>query len=316
MPLFQVDGQQLKSVAQRNFTSEKVLQALVERSLETVFGCRFVATEFPTGDKHGGRIDTLALSEDGNPVIIEYKKEPSSDLINQSLFYLSWIHDHRGDFQVVAMKALGKEVDIDWSDVRVICIAPSYRKYDLHAVTMMGANIELWQYHHFANGALYLEEVFRKTLSPPGGTAGGQAGANGKNPVMVEAGRKAAITRATGSYTIEQHLERGSEETRALFEAIRQKLLALDDSVEEAPKKLYIAYKVAQNFLCMEIHKKHLLLYLKLSPDAVKPMPQNGRDVRGVGHYGTGDLELRVCTSAEAEAAMPLIAKALEGIGD
>lgn len=81
-------------------TSEKALQQLVESNLDTVFKCRLVATEFSTGAQHAGRIDSLALSEDSNPVIIEYKVTESSDLVNQSLFYLAWIHDHRGDCQV------------------------------------------------------------------------------------------------------------------------------------------------------------------------------------------------------------------------
>src|SRR5205085_2231754 len=150
---------------------------------------------FPTGAQHSGRIDTLALSEDNNPVIIEYKKTESSDLINQSLFYLYWIHDHRGDFEIAATKALGK-VEVDWSDIRVICIAPNYKKYDLHAVQVMGANIELWTYRLFKNSSFYLEEVFSKTVttSEPG------------NSVKLTPGKKAALTRATGSYTFEQHL--------------------------------------------------------------------------------------------------------------
>jgi len=49
---------------------------------------KIVASEFSTGNLHAGRIDTLALSEDHNPVIIEYKKVASSELINQSLYYL------------------------------------------------------------------------------------------------------------------------------------------------------------------------------------------------------------------------------------
>jgi RecB family endonuclease NucS len=78
-----------------------------------VFNCRLVATEFPTGAQHAGRIDTLALSEDNNPVIIEYKNVESSDLINQSLFYLAWLHDHRGDFQIAAQRALGPNTEVD-----------------------------------------------------------------------------------------------------------------------------------------------------------------------------------------------------------
>jgi len=86
MPLFSVTKDRLSPVAQTNFSTEKVMQRLIEGNLQTVFNCRFVASEFPTGTQHAGRIDTLALSEDKNPVIIEYKKVESSDLINQSLF--------------------------------------------------------------------------------------------------------------------------------------------------------------------------------------------------------------------------------------
>src|SRR5439155_11321430 len=139
-----------------------------------------------------GRIDTLALSEDSNPVIIEYKKVESSELINQSLYYLAWLHDHRGDFEIAVQKALGANVEVDWSDVRVICIAPNYKKYDLHAVQVMGANLELWTYRLFKNSSLYLEEVLQKTYTPTAFVA-----ANAKNPVMVAAGKKAALTRAT-----------------------------------------------------------------------------------------------------------------------
>src|SRR6202162_1194088 len=40
--------------------------------------CRLVATEFSTGARHGGRIDTPALSEENKPVIIEYKNTESA----------------------------------------------------------------------------------------------------------------------------------------------------------------------------------------------------------------------------------------------
>lgn len=80
MPLFEMSGGSLVPVEQTNFEVEKELQALVERNLAAVFNCRFVASEFSTGALHAGRIDSLALSEDNNPVIIEYKKVESSEL--------------------------------------------------------------------------------------------------------------------------------------------------------------------------------------------------------------------------------------------
>ncbi len=105
MPIFQISAKKLLPVEQTNFLTEKELQSLIEANLGPVLDCRFVASEFSTGAQHAGRIDTLALSEDNNPVIIEYKKVESSELINQSLFYLSWIHDHKGDFHIAVQKS-------------------------------------------------------------------------------------------------------------------------------------------------------------------------------------------------------------------
>ncbi len=73
MPIFNRLGEQLTLIKQTKFTNEKELQSLVEKNLETIFNSRFVASEFSTGATHAGRIDSLALSEDNNPVIIEYK---------------------------------------------------------------------------------------------------------------------------------------------------------------------------------------------------------------------------------------------------
>jgi len=168
MPIFNISENRLFAVEQKNFHLEKDLQTLIEQNLETVFSCRFIASEYSTGAQHAGRIDSLALSEEDNPVIIEYKKVKSSELITQILFYLHWIQDHKGDFEMTARKKLGNEINIDWSDIRVICLAPNYKKYDLHAVQVMGANIELWKYRLFTNNSIYLEEVFHtsKSLTP------------------------------------------------------------------------------------------------------------------------------------------------------
>jgi predicted transport protein len=312
MALFQMNGKQLTLIRPANFNLEKDIQALIEKNLETVFNSRFVATEFPTGSEHAGRIDTLALSEDNNPVIIEYKKVESSELINQSLYYLSWIKDHRGDFQIAANQALGKNVEIDWTDVRVICIAPGYKKYDLHAVQMMGANIELWQYRLFENGAFYLEEIFRRSTSLTGDTS---STINGKNPVMVAAGKKAAMTRITGSYSFEGHIKNIDKDIKEIVLDLRDYILSIDESVEESPKKYFIAYKVAQNFVCMEVKKTKINLYLKLDPSEIKEMPENARDVRDIGHYGTGDFELTIRKKEEAETGYKYIKMAFERIG-
>lgn len=310
MPLFEIQKNKLNRVTQTNFTREKILQSLIEQNLGVVFNCRFVASEFSTSAQHAGRIDTLALSEDNNPVIIEYKKVESSDLINQSLFYLSWLDDHRGDFEIVARTALGEKVTVEWSDIRVICIAPNYKEYDLHAVQVMGANIELWSYRLFDNSTVYLEEVFQRTVaSSPSANTGA------KNPKMVAAGKKAAITRATATYTFDEHLSGKPEKIRELALNIQEFIMALDPSIEQSPKKCYVAYKIAQNIVCMEIQKSKIILLLKLDPRQVKGPEHISRDVSQIGHYGTGDLEITLRSEQDLEATQPFTEMAYQEIG-
>lgn len=310
MPIFEINKASLSRVEQQNFALEKDLQALIEKNLEVVFNCRFVATEFSTGAVHAGRIDTLALSEENNPVIIEYKKVESSELINQSLFYLHWIRDHKGDFELAAQKALGPEVEIDWSDIRVICIAPNYKKYDLHAVQVMGANIELWKYRLYTNQSLYLEEVFGGS-----GLSSEPEVSNGKNPVMVAAGKKAAIVRATATYTFESHLENRSNLVKELLQEIREFVVGLDSAIEEVPKKFYIAYKASQNIVCVESQKKAIKLFLKLNPKDVQNPPPSFRDVSKIGHFGTGDVEFTIESSEELEIVKKYIELAYNKVG-
>lgn len=310
MPLFEIQGQDIKAIEQSNFSKENILQALIEHNLHSVFNCRFVASEYPTGAKHGGRIDTLALSEDDNPVIIEYKKRESSELINQSLFYLAWIFDHRGDFEIAAQRALGTDVQIDWSDVRVICIAPNYRRYDLLAVEVMGTNIELWTYRLYKDDLILLEEVGQQTFLSAASSQ--QAG---KDPVMVAAGRKAAIARATQTYKFEDHLDGKADEIRDLAYALQELILGIASSIEENPRKMYIGYRTAQNIVCMEVQTQKILLFLKLDPKLNEGPPGISRDVSQIGHYGTGNLEVTIKSANDIEAARPYVELAYQTVG-
>lgn len=82
---------------------------------------------------------------------------------------------------------------MDWSDVRVICNSTQLRKIRSSCRASNGGNNRL-----FKNGSLYLEEVFQAARIPV------LEQVNGKNPVMVEAGKKAAQVRATATYTFEE----------------------------------------------------------------------------------------------------------------
>lgn len=310
MAVFEIKDKKVLRIKPTEFRIEKDLQNLIEENLESFFNCRLVASEFSTGNLHAGRIDTLAISEDDNPVIIEYKKVASSELVNQSLYYLHWITDHKGDYQVVVNKALKKSVEVDWSEIRVICIAPEFKKYDVHAVQMMGSNIELWQYKLYENGIISIDEVYRKS-----GSQNLSGAPDGKNPVMIEAGKKAAQTRKIATHTFEEHVNKLNPDLVELHNEIREYIINLDSSIEETPKQNYISYKTSQNFVCLESQKRKMMLFLKINPDELKNLPKQARDVRNLGHFGTGDLEYTIKNKEDFEGAKPLIELSLRNIG-
>jgi RecB family endonuclease NucS len=94
--LFRTANNQVNALIGATDTIEKSVQVLFEKSLETLIGVRLLASEFIT--THGGRIDSLGLDENGCPVILEYKRTTNENVINQGLFYLGWLMDHKKDF--------------------------------------------------------------------------------------------------------------------------------------------------------------------------------------------------------------------------
>ena len=67
----------------------------------------------------------MGTDENYCPVILEYKRNKNENVINQGLFYLDWLMDHKADFKLLTIEKLGaKTADkIDWSLPCVICIA-------------------------------------------------------------------------------------------------------------------------------------------------------------------------------------------------
>src|SRR3989338_2442845 len=126
MAIFRIDKDTVKKLTVKGFRDEKELQTLFEKNSETIFGVRFLASEFTT--THGGRIDTLGIDEDSAPVIIEYKENEKDNIINQGLFYLDWLVDHKGDFEMLAYNKYGNKVKGNWDEPRLILVAQNFNE--------------------------------------------------------------------------------------------------------------------------------------------------------------------------------------------
>jgi predicted transport protein len=279
---------------------EKPLQSLIEKNLQELLGIRFLKTEHFTGKTHAGRIDTLGIDENNSPVILEYKRSANENVINQGLFYLNWLLDHKAEFQLLVLEHFGKESadSIDWYGPRVICIAADFTRYDAHAVQEIGKNIELIRYKLFDEQFLLLESV---------------NSVGGKTPV---ANKKIAPGKAppkTGPVYGAEALSTAHPEVRELFESLEGYVMSLSDDVQRKDLKLYIAFKRIKNFTTVEVYKDKLLLHVHLNPDEVDLVEGFTRDVRNIGHWGTGDLEVWVRNKNNLERAKPLIKRAHEG---
>ena len=159
--LFRLSGGTATELQGNASDLEKPLQTLIEANLQPLLNIRFIASEHSTGKTHGGRIDSLGLDENHCPVILEYKRSVGENVINQGLFYLDWLMDHKAEFKLLVLDKLGAAAAdaIDWSAPRVVCIAADFTKYDGHAVQQIGKNIELIRYRRFGADLLLLESV-------------------------------------------------------------------------------------------------------------------------------------------------------------
>jgi len=91
-------------------------------------------------------------------------------------------------------------------------------------------------------------------------------------------------------------------------------MLALGDDIQLSAMKNYFAFKRIKNFACVEVHTQSykLLVYVKVNPDSISLENSFTRDVRTIGHFGTGDLEITIKSEDDLEKAKPLLVKSYE----
>jgi len=295
--LFRLNADPPEELEGRSVALEKSLQTLIEQHLDTFLGVRFLSSEHTTGKKHSGRIDTLGIDENGFPVIIEYKRSTNDNVINQGLFYLDWLMDHKGEFELLVLKRLGQKAadGINWAGPRLICIAGNFTKYDGHAVEQMNRNIELMRYRRFGEELLLFELVNATTGETIPETE-------------VKPGDR------TGPGTVTDYLGKADNVLRDRYDAVKRFLEGLGDDVQVKTLKYYIAFKRFRNFACVEVHPNtgKVLVFVKVDPDSIKLDHGFTRDVRIIGHFGTGDLEITIGSDEDLERAEPLLRRSYE----
>ncbi|WP_232626978.1 endonuclease NucS domain-containing protein [Streptomyces alfalfae] len=264
---------------------EADVQDLVEAHMETMLGVTFLASEYVIDCVDGGRIDSLGHDENGAPVIVEYKRGTDAGVINQGLYYMAWLTHHRDAFRNLVRDRLGFTAvsQILWSAPRLICVAGDLARYDAHAVREHRRSIDLVRYRYFGSDHFGLETL---------------ASAMGHSAQAKRARRRAAgvsPARKQGGAMVE------------LAQAVDEVLVGLGDGVTRVQREQYRAYRRLRNFanVCPPQQTK-ILVYLKADPKEISLVPGFTRDVTGLGHHGTGGLELQLRTERYLERAQDL----------
>lgn len=280
---------QVKEMKAASVLLEKELQTVIENNMQEFFGVTFLASEYVID---GGRMDSIGIDENNCPVIFEYKRSMNENVINQGLFYLNWLLEHKDSFELLVLKKLDKKIAdaIDWSMPRVICIAGDFNKYDEEAIKQINRNVSLIRYKKFDDELLMFELLNTNTVKP----------------LAVE------NVKADSKYTektFKEQYDLAPTKMKNMYDDLRAFTLSLGDDVSENTVKLYTAFKKIKNFVTMEIYSSKILVDCRLNPDDFT-LTDNLRDIRAIGYWGCGDLQYIIKSEKDIEYAKELIQKA------
>lgn len=282
-------GDEIKELKSSSATIEKELQNTIEKNMYEFFGVRFLQSEYRIDN---GRIDSIGIDENNCPVIFEYKCHSNENVINQGLFYLNWLLEHKANFKLLVIEKLGiKESEkIDWSMPRVICIAGDFNKYDEEAIKQINRNVSLIRYKKYGNDLLLFELLNTNTVAP------------------LEIEKDAPTKKQTDKTFLEQY-NSAPLKFKNIYDELKDFALSLGDDVSESTLKLYSAFKKIKNFATMEIYQGKILANFKLNPKNYQ-LTEILRDVSSIGHWGCGDLQLIIKSEKDIELAKQLFQNA------
>jgi predicted transport protein len=297
MKIFQQNKSDLKGLKEKPFKLEKEIQKIVENNLEQVSGYQLIKSEFTIKNN---RIDTLAFDEENRSfVILEYKRDRNYSVVDQGVSYLNLMLEYKADFIVEyneSQKNNLKRNEVDWSQSKVIFVAPSFTDFQRQSSNFKDLPIELWEIKRFENEIIVINPV-KKSQSAP----------SIKQVQTKEDSTIGKVVEEIKVYTEEDHLAGKSEEIIELYETYKNAILNLATDIELFPKKLYIAFKKDKNLADIHVQQKGLKIWINMHKGDLDDPKNITNDVSRKGHWGNGDYEVTVSDTQNLEYIMSLI---------
>lgn len=298
--IFKTTKKQLVKIKENPFKLEKEIQTLFEQNLSEIMGVELVKSEFTIKNK---RIDSLAFDCQSKAfIIIEYKRDRNSSVVDQGFTYLNLMLQNKADFIVEYNENLKKNLkrdDVDWSQTRVAFVSPSFTDNQREATNFKDLAIELWEVKRYEEDVVVINSIKKNSV------------ASIKTTIQNKS-EYAEVAKEIKTYTEEDLMNNKSDDIIELYEKYKAGILNLADDIEIKPQKFYIAFKKdRRNIVDIDIQNKALKIWLNLPKGKLDDPKNITRDVSSVGHFGNGDYELKITDDILFEYVMSLAKQAI-----
>ena len=301
MALFKNTSSKLEGIKENQFKLEREIQRLFENNLPLIMGLELVKSEFSIKNK---RIDTLGFDTQSKAfVIIEYKKDKNSSVVDQGFTYLNLMLQNKADFVLEYNEGLKKSIlrgDVDWSQTRVAFVSPGFTENQREATNFKDIAIELWEVKQFENGIVSINQIKKSNA------AESIKAITDRNKDLQEISKEIKV------YTEDDHLQGKLDETIELYEKFKAAIQDLSPDIEVKPQKYYIAFKKGTNITDIEIQKNGIKISINMKAGKLDDPKHLMRDVSVLkGHSLNGDYEYKVDSDKDLEYIMSLVKQAI-----
>lgn len=302
MALYKSTLSKLDTIKETPFKLEKDIQRIFENNLYSIMGLEMVKSEFSIKNK---RIDTLGFDlQTKSFVIIEYKRDRNSSVVDQGFTYLNLMLQNKADFILEYNEGLKKTMkrdDVDWSQTRVAFVSQGFTENQREATNFKDIAIELWEVKQYDGGIVSINQIKKSNA------AESIKAITDNNTELKEISKEIKV------YTEEDHLQNTPDETIELYEKFKDAILDLSPDIEVKPQKWYIAFKKnGTNISDIEIQKNTIKISVNLKVGKLDDPKNLMRDVSVLkGHSLNGDYELKVADDKNLEYIMSLVKQAI-----
>ena len=280
-------SQQFEELHAEEHALDEELQQLIEQNLSPLLGIRVLASNYPLHSRSNERIPTLGIDENDRPVIVHYGSEAST--LNQGLYHLNWLLDHRGDYNLLLYHQFGPDVDVQWHIPRLVCLGEHVASYAVHTAAQVSFSAEIMRYRFHSDNLLLIERL----NSPLGST---------DLPADT-------LLRLSGV------LHTASSDAQKLFLTVQQTIQELADDIEIIVRGSFVVFRRIRNVAALLLHGSNLMLHLNLEPDQISIDELSEDNIRYLDTSvlsGIGNLEILISDEEDIADILPLLQRSVD----